>query len=797
MPPASNDSLIGRDRELEQLRRLLHAGDHGAPATAFIEGEAGIGKTRLLRSLTDAAQASGLTVLRGTAHPLERNRPFGPLVDALGLRPGAKDPRRAALGRLLTGESVVLTPGPTAGQLVFRAIEEILDVLERASDAGPVLLGLDDLHWAESSTLLAINWMTRRLTEIPLLLVATLRPAPRSHELSQLLDDARRSGAELISLTALPAHDVEVLVESELGLPPGASLAAAVERAAGNPLWVVELLRALSAEGALDLTGDRAEAVSSDLPNSVRQLVARRLGFLPEQTVAALRTASLFGEAFSLTDMATVTGRRVTELVDDLGPAFQAQLVADHRGVLVFRHQLVRDAIYEEIPEGARLALHRETAAALDGAGAPIGKVASQLILGSTPPDPDAAAQLRDAALEAAPSSPGVAARLLQRADELLPPGHPERDFVLAELTECLTLSGHSGEATALAEEVLARPHAAAIDHRLRLTLIAVLSLQRRPEELIAHAQQALDRSPDIPPRDQAVILGLSSFGRQFGGDLPGAEQDALRGLDIAERARDQAMTAWNLTALGGAMDSQGRYIEAVEVTTRAVDVAFDPPDVEARLRHPHMLQGIALCDADRLDDAAAALRTAAEDCAALQSDQLLADIQLLAAEVRLLRGEWDEAVPQIEGGIEFAREHGNLITLPRFQAYLALVAAACGNDAGAALALAPFTAELAGEASCYGAEFLFHAAAVRAELAGDPATALGHLERFWRVGMAPANRHGHRFIAPATVRLALALGSPVTRTRGCRAGGRGGRARRRCAERPQRGASLPGFARG
>ena len=201
--PPSSDSLIGRERELEQLHGLLRAGERGSPATAFIEGEAGIGKTRLLGTLTDEAQASGLTVLHGTAHPLERNRPFGPLADALGLRPNAKDPRRAALGRLLTGEDIVLAPGPAAGQLVFRAIEGILDLLERASDAGPVLLALDDLHWAERSTLLAINWMTRRLTEIPLLLVATLRPAPRSPELGQLLDDARRFGAQLISLTAL------------------------------------------------------------------------------------------------------------------------------------------------------------------------------------------------------------------------------------------------------------------------------------------------------------------------------------------------------------------------------------------------------------------------------------------------------------------------------------------------------------------------------------------------------------------------------------------------------------------
>ena len=316
-----------------------------AATTVLIEGEAGIGKTRLLGTVAEVASERGMTVLRGAAHPLERTRPFGPLVDALGV--------------------------PAGGALQFRAVEELIDRIERLTDAGPVLLGLDDLHWADSSTLLAVRWITRRLTEVPLLLVATLRPSPQAPELSQLLDDVAQSGAETIQLPALSAPDVATLVESELGLPPGPTLTDAVMRAGGNPLWVVELLRSLVAEGLLDRGDTHAETRSETLPGSIRQLVARRLAYLPAATVSALRNASVLGEAFSLTDMATVSGRRVPDLVDDLGPAFQAQLVADHRGVLVFRHQLVRDAIYGEIPESARTALHRDAARALADAGSP------------------------------------------------------------------------------------------------------------------------------------------------------------------------------------------------------------------------------------------------------------------------------------------------------------------------------------------------------------------------------------------------------------------------------------------
>jgi hypothetical protein len=274
----------------------------------------------------------------------------------------------------LIADDAVRARMPVAGQLLFRAVEEIIDLLEVLSDERPLLLELDDLHWADGSTLTAVLWAVRRLTEIPLLLVGTLRPTPRDRDLGHLVEEAMRSGATLVRLAPLDEDDVMALVQAELGLAPGPALAEAVRGAGGNPLWVVELLRSLSAEKLLDLTGDQAVLSSSELPDSIRQLVLGRLGELPEKTVSALRIASLLGEEFALRDLATVTGRRVTDLVEELGEAFRAGLIADHRGKLVFRHQLVRDAVYEDIPEAARIALHREAAGVLAEGGAPLAQ---------------------------------------------------------------------------------------------------------------------------------------------------------------------------------------------------------------------------------------------------------------------------------------------------------------------------------------------------------------------------------------------------------------------------------------
>lgn len=173
MTLAPLDPLIGRGPEIELLGGLISHVTSGAAATVLIEGEAGIGKTRLLTGLPAAAREQGLAVFQGEADLLERTRPFGALVQALELRRGADDPRRAAIGRLLLPEPAMDPGTEPAGGFQFRAVEEIVDLIEGLTDQCPALVALDDLHWADSSTLLAFRSMARELTQVPLLLIAT------------------------------------------------------------------------------------------------------------------------------------------------------------------------------------------------------------------------------------------------------------------------------------------------------------------------------------------------------------------------------------------------------------------------------------------------------------------------------------------------------------------------------------------------------------------------------------------------------------------------------------------------
>jgi predicted ATPase len=210
----------------------------------------------------------------------------------LDLRRRSPDPRRAMIGGLLAGGAQRPAAG-AAPDLRYQIVEEVLDLLEASCAEGPVVLVLEDMHWADDSTLLAFRSMVRRLAHVPLLLVASLRPTPRSAELDQLLNDLSAAGARVIKLGALGPDEVRALPCAELGTSPGPELMAVLARAGGNPLWVVEILRSLSDEGLLRPGGAAAGAAFSELPGSFREVVIRRLRYLPETTLALLQVAAV------------------------------------------------------------------------------------------------------------------------------------------------------------------------------------------------------------------------------------------------------------------------------------------------------------------------------------------------------------------------------------------------------------------------------------------------------------------------------------------------------------------------
>jgi predicted ATPase len=373
--------IAGRDRELELVSHLVSDLKRGQGAVLLIQGEAGIGKTCLVQSLIDDARSAGVIVHRGEAHPFERTRPFGVVADALELRRHSSDSRRAHVGSLLIGDIEHSgTPGALP-DLRHRVVEEILELVEVECAQAPVLVVLEDLHWANTSTLLALRSMALRLVHVPLLLVGSLRPAPRSTELDLLVAEALRWNAHLVRLEPLEPDEVGALARQELELPPGPALRAVLAKAGGNPLWVVEMIRSLSAEGRLRRDQNVVDVTTSELPDSLRELVVRRLRYLPETTLDLLQITAVLGDAVSINDLASVARRPTTELIGGLREAFDAGLLGEQGDSVVFRHQLVHDAIYHDVPLPVRRALHRDAAGALARSGAEALRIADHLVL--------------------------------------------------------------------------------------------------------------------------------------------------------------------------------------------------------------------------------------------------------------------------------------------------------------------------------------------------------------------------------------------------------------------------------
>src|SRR4029450_2345283 len=245
-PSPGTWSFVGRTSEVASLDELLGRAAEGPCQVRLIEGEAGLGSSRLVREVLRRARRLGLQPYIGAAAELERDRPFGALVEALDLHPRSSDPERAEIGHLLVGDrepvrggAMTLADAPT---LRFRALEAVLTLVERLCLSAPMVLVVEDLHWADPSTLLCLRQLCRRLAHLPLALVGTLRPSPWSAERDRLLGEFAGRGGSHLRLGSMDPDEVAALVTEIVGTPPGPTLLQAVEGAAGHALYVPELL---------------------------------------------------------------------------------------------------------------------------------------------------------------------------------------------------------------------------------------------------------------------------------------------------------------------------------------------------------------------------------------------------------------------------------------------------------------------------------------------------------------------------------------------------------------------------
>ncbi|WP_307871542.1 AAA family ATPase [Micromonospora sp. M61] len=368
---AASSVLVGRHREIAALRDALGRARVGEPTTVLVGGEAGVGKTRLLEEFGAWATGGGARVLVGQCLELgEAGLPFAPFAAALRAVLRADGPEVFAgyeaefapllpeLGRAsaaLAGPRPVPLSDAPRGYL----FDLVAELFQRLADARPLVLLIEDLHWADRSTRDLIGFLVRAARPGRLLLVCTYRTdeLQRGHPLRPFLAELDRArGVERVELGRLDRDGTGAILADLLGAEPPARAVDDVHgRTQGNPFFIEELAVAGSPLGC------------AALPETLRDLLLARVDRLPEPTQRVLRIAAAGGTRFAHDLLAEVAGLPEAELEDALRVAVAAQLVvADRDGDYEFRHALVREAVHDELLPGEHARLHARFAAAIE-----------------------------------------------------------------------------------------------------------------------------------------------------------------------------------------------------------------------------------------------------------------------------------------------------------------------------------------------------------------------------------------------------------------------------------------------
>ena len=377
-------ALIGRERELAELEAALERALSGRPVVCMLAGEPGVGKTALAEALADRAQARGALPLWGACWEGAGAPAYWPWVQVLRALV-RRDPGGQALADQLGPEAAVLAPllpelADSVGdqpepppvdpeQARFRLLDAISQFLCRASSRQPLLVGLDDLHWADHSSLLALEFFARTAHDAPVLVLGTYREtgAEGDEAVGALLADLVRD-SERVSLRGLASEEIAALIERRAGVRPAEALVERLDGVTeGNPFFVDELVRLLAAEGRLD---DPATARGQlPLPDGVRKTIRRRLEPLPPESLDALRVAAVLGRDFHLGTLTEAAGRERGEVLEVLDRARELGVVTEAAGEVgryQFSHGLVRETLYEELSTTRRAQLHAAVGEALE-----------------------------------------------------------------------------------------------------------------------------------------------------------------------------------------------------------------------------------------------------------------------------------------------------------------------------------------------------------------------------------------------------------------------------------------------
>ncbi|HEV2372185.1 MAG TPA: AAA family ATPase [Streptosporangiaceae bacterium] len=641
--------LIGRDSETARLVRFTQELARGRGRSVLIEGEPGIGKSALVRSAL-AQTGARCQVFWGTGDELGQAFPLLPFLEGLSIREPSANPRRTVIVRLLRGE----VAADRGTDVTATMSEQLLALIAELCAARPTVLVVDDLQWADQASIALFGRLVKLVQQVPLLLVGVMRPVPQRDDLLALRRVVGEAGR--LQLTGISDAAVAELVAALAGGKPDGNLLRLAAGAAGNPLYVSELVAALVRGASLTIsdTGD-AQLASGPVPGSLSAAIADRLDFVPGPVREVLRAAALLGVDFAVPDLATILGCGVVDLLPAIDEARAAGVLAESGNSLGFRHPLIHAALYEEMPVAVRTAWHRDAGRALAEADASADQVARQLL--QTVGDPTRPGEPMDewmlgwlvrTADPLVSQAPRVAADLLSHAVVSSPVGSAHHGFLVSRLADAL----YRVRDVTGAEEVASQALTQAIEPDLFVDLHWTLAQCRiqvgLAEESLAALEQAL-ASEGITARQRGRLLVLAARTHSSLGQVQQADQAATKALSAAMEAGDNWAMGWALHVLTIVTAVQGKMTDALPLFDRALAVAQADPALTDLGLLLQLNKAATLGNLDRYDEALSVLRPARQ-----RADQVGIVVRLSQANSTLGQllfdtGRWDEALAELE----------------------------------------------------------------------------------------------------------------------------------------------------
>ncbi|MFB9443862.1 AAA family ATPase [Dactylosporangium vinaceum] len=659
---AGNDpgKLVGRQAEQRRIADRIAQAAKGNGGVLLIVGEAGLGKTSLAEHAAEQARPD-LTVAWSRCAEASATPAFWPWTQILRAIGGSEDLLDALAGRRAADHADPETA-------LFELHEQVAEALHT-----PLLIVIDDLHAADPASLQLLAHLAPTLHRRPILVLATLRPETSEAAVRETLALlANERGAERIRLAALTEADVAEYVKR-----PGPVAHALLERTGGNPFYLKELLRLLESEYP-DGWGDTQAVAAAGVPESVRDVIARRLSRLPAPARELLETAAVIGRDVDLLLLAAGTGREHDQVMAGLEPVIGIGMLLevpdswDYR----FSHALVRDTVYGSLTRLQRARLHKRVGEALEAFDRPddpehLGRLVHHFTMAARLGVADRAVRYarRAAELAMAQLAYDEAARYLESALGALDPTGPgaagERGRLLVQLGLARRAAGDLDGTRAVLDEALtlARPLG---DDELAMdaaTLFGGATLWTwRPyltvdERMIAILREQLDRlGPDDVYR-RAVLLGTLAVELYHHPDREQGEAHAAEAVRLARGLGDPELLARTLNNAWNVAWVPQRLAERRATTDELLAIPGLPRTVEVMARLHRMITEVSVGDVAGFDaDLARAVRLAEE----IRSPVLPAQVRYAQAGRAVLAGDW-EAGERLVGEAFALQEHTSL----------------------------------------------------------------------------------------------------------------------------------------